>query len=74
MLRDRIQESVVEEARGLMGRAESLLQHRATHPLAGDVRSQTQELQSLIDSGDRAALEDKMDDLLRMLAELEAAG
>ena len=74
MLRDRIQESVVEEARGLMGRAEALLQHRGTHPLAGDVRSQTQELQSLIDSGDRAALEDKMDDLLRMLAELEAAG
>ncbi len=74
MLRDRIKESVVEEARGLMGRAESLLSSRGSHPLAREVRDHTKELQKLIDSGDRNALEDKMDDLLRTLTELEAAG
>ena len=74
MLRDRIQESVVEEARGLMSRAEALLQSRGSHPLAKEVRQQAQEMQSLMDGGDRNALEDKMDDLLRILTEFEAAG
>jgi hypothetical protein len=57
-----------------MGRAEALLSSRGAHPLAREVRDHTKELQQLIDSGDRNALEDKMDDLLRTLTELEAAG
>ena len=74
MLRDRIQESVVEEARGLMTRAEVLLQSRGAHPLAKEVRQHAQEMQGLMDGGDRNALEDKMDDLLRILTEFESAG
>lgn len=74
MLRERIQESVVDEARGLVSRAESLTNQRGNHPLAKDIKSRTADLKKLIDAGDNKALEDKMDDLLRMLTELESAG
>ena len=75
MLRDRIQESVVDEARNLVGRAEALLQHRAptTRWPRRSRRRQPSCAASSID-GDQAVIEDKMDGLLRMLAELEAAG
>ncbi|MCX7718126.1 MAG: molecular chaperone DnaK [Candidatus Sumerlaeaceae bacterium] len=74
MLRERIQESVVDEARSLISRAESLATARSGHPLAREIQQQTGELKRLLDRGDRGAMEDKMDDLLRLLTELEAAG
>ncbi|MCX7019624.1 MAG: Hsp70 family protein [bacterium] len=74
MLRERIQETVVDEARDLVARAETLAKSRSAHPLARQIQQQTAELRHLIDSGDNAALEDKIDDLLRMITELEAAG
>ena len=74
MLRDRIQESAVDEARNLIGRAEALAASRAAHPLAKEISQQTTELRQLVDSGDAGAMEDKMDQLLRLLTDLEAAG
>lgn len=74
MLRERIQESVVDEARGLIDRAESVAGARGNHPLAREIKQQTAELKRVVDSGDKAAIEEKMDGVLRMLTELEAAG
>lgn len=74
MLRERIHESIVDEARSLASRAESLVGTRQGHPLSKEIRQQTADLKRLIDAGDKGALEDKMDDLLRLLTELEAAG
>lgn len=74
MLRERIQQSILDEAQNLLQRSESVLASRASHPLAKQVREQTQELKKLLNAGDKEALEEKMDDLLRVLTELEAAG
>ncbi|MGI8908346.1 MAG: molecular chaperone DnaK [Candidatus Sumerlaeaceae bacterium] len=74
MLRSRIQESVVDEARNLVGRAESMAGSRGGHPLSREVKNQAAELKRLIEGDDRNAMEDKMDDLLRVLTELESAG
>jgi molecular chaperone DnaK len=73
MLRDRIQESIIDEARSLLARAQALAGARTSHPLSKEISLQTADLKKLIDAGDKAALEDKMDDLLRLLTELEAA-
>lgn len=74
MLRERIQQSVLDEAQNLLSRAEALVGAHGSHPLAKEVRQTAADLKKLIDKGDKAALEDKMDDLLRLLTELEAAG
>ena len=73
MLRDRIQESIVDEARNLVSRAETVVGSRSGHPLSKEIRQQVGDLNKLIERGDKEALEDKMDDLLRLLTELEAA-
>jgi hypothetical protein len=64
----------VEEARGLVSRAEVLLSSAGSHPLSSEVRSNIQALNSLISEGNGQEIEDKMDDLLRLVTELEAAG
>ena len=74
MLRDRIQESVMDEARGLIDRANGMLSKNTGHPLAKELQGQSIDLKKLIEQGDKVALEDKMDDVLRLLAELESAG
>jgi molecular chaperone DnaK len=74
MMQSRLEQSAVEEAAGLAQRAESLANSHSANPLAEDLRTQAGELRTLINQGDRDAIEDKMDDLLRLLTELEAAG
>lgn len=74
MMQSRMEQSTVEEAGGLATRAETLANAHSSNPLAEDLRTQASELRSLMNQGDRDAIEDKMDDLLRMLTELEAAG
>lgn len=74
MMRNRMEASTMEEAGGLASRAESVAASNTAHPLANDLRTQATELRQLMDKGDRDAIEDKMDDLLRTLTELEAAG
>ncbi|MGC8740027.1 MAG: molecular chaperone DnaK [Candidatus Sumerlaeaceae bacterium] len=74
MLRERMKQSIVDEAQNLISRANALLSAHGSHPLAKQVREQAQQLKDLLNAGDKDALEDKMDDLLRLLTELEAAG
>ncbi len=73
MLRERMKQSIMDEAQNLILRADEALAAHGTHPLAKQVREQAQKLKELINAGDKDALEDKMDDLLRVLTELEAA-
>ncbi|MCX7625882.1 MAG: molecular chaperone DnaK [Candidatus Sumerlaeaceae bacterium] len=74
MLRERMQQSIMDEAHNLLSRSEALLASRGGHPLAKQVKEHAQQLKQLLSSGDKDAVEDKMDDLLRVLTELEAAG
>ena len=60
--------------RSLVSRAEQLIGARSAHPLSREVKQHASDLKALIDTGDKGAMEDKMDDLLRLLTELEAAG
>ena len=74
MMRSQMEQSTIEDAGGLASRAEALAAQNASNPLAGELKNQASELRQLLDQGDRDAIEDKMDDLLRTLTELEAAG
>jgi molecular chaperone DnaK len=73
ILRQRIAESVVDEARGLVSRAEVLLTNSKSHPLASDLRSSLAQLNRMLGEGNTNSLESKMDDILRLVTELEAA-
>jgi len=74
MMKSRLEQSTMEEANGLASRAESVAAGNQSHPLSSELKTQATELRQLMDQGDRDAIEDKMDDLLRTLTELEAAG
>lgn len=74
MLRERMQQSVMDEAQNLLSRSEAVLASHGNHPLAKQVKESAQALKQLLKSGDKEAVEEKMDDLLRVLTELEAAG
>lgn len=74
MLRERMQQSVMDEAQNLLARSEAVLAAHGNHPLAKQVKESAQALKQLLKSGDKDAVEEKMDDLLRVLTELEAAG
>lgn len=74
MMQSRMEQSTVDEAEGLAGRAESLATKHATHPKANELKTQATELRQLMAQGDRDAIEDKMDDLLRSMTEMESAG
>ncbi len=74
MMKSRMEQSTVDEAGGLASRAETLATKHATHPLANDLKTQATELRQLMDQGDRDSIEDKMDDLLRTITEMESAG
>ncbi len=74
MLRERMQQSIMDEAQNLLSRSEAVLSAHGTHPLAKQVREHAEQLKKLLSSNDKNAIEDKMDDLLRVLTELEAAG
>jgi molecular chaperone DnaK (HSP70) len=73
ILRQKIAESVVDEARGLVSRAEVLLTGSGGHPLAVDLRSSIQQLNRMLGEGNTTNIENKMDDILRLVTELEAA-
>lgn len=74
MMASRMEQSTIEEASGLAARAEGVVAGGSSHPLAGELEAQVGELRALIDGGDRDAIEDKMDDVLRLLTEMEAGG
>jgi molecular chaperone DnaK len=74
LVKSRMQASVTDEAFSLIERAEATASGHQSHPLSKNLRSQATELRQLVDGGDQNAIEDKMDDILRTITELEAAG
>ncbi|MBI5153708.1 molecular chaperone DnaK [Candidatus Poribacteria bacterium] len=73
MLRSKIKESRQEEARNMMERAEATLMAAGDHPLARDLQRRATDLKASIESGDESNLDETIDDMLRILAEIEAS-
>jgi molecular chaperone DnaK len=74
MLKSKIQESRVEEAKNVLTRAERTLSASATHPMAKELRSKVSTLKQLVDDGAEDKIDDVLDDIIRVLTQLEAAG
>ena len=73
LLRSKIKESRGEEARNMLERAEATLAVAGDHPLSRELQKRTEELRALIDAGDEHGLDETIDDMLRLLAEIEAS-
>ncbi len=73
LLRAKIKETRGDEMRSVIERAEKAISAAASHPLANDLRSKTGELQKVLKAGDQAKADELLDELIRMLAEVEAA-
>ncbi len=72
MLQDRIRESRSDEARNILERAESIMAVSGGHPMTTDLRNQTGQLREAIEAGDEEAINDMIDDVLRLMTEIEA--
>jgi molecular chaperone DnaK len=72
MLAERIKETRSDEARNIISRAESVMALAVSHPLESDLRNKTEELRNAVEVGDEDALNDLIDDVLRVMTEIEA--
>lgn len=72
ILQEKIKESRSDEARNVLQRAESVMAIAGNHPLSQDLKSQTSQLRGAIEAGDDAAINDMIDDVLRVMTEIEA--
>lgn len=72
MLQDRIRESRTDEARNILERAESVMAISGTHPMSNDLKGQAKQLRDAIEAGDEDAINDLIDDVLRVMTEIEA--
>jgi len=74
ILRDRIQQSRVDEANSIIKRAEILIASNSSHPMANTLRGKTEALKSLVQSGaDDTRLEEAIDTVVQILSTMEAA-
>ena len=71
-LRAKIKESRTEEAKAVLDRAQKAVQQARNHPRASELEQRTSDLRMAVDAGDEAALDDMIDELLRLLTEIEA--
>ncbi|CAN5464717.1 molecular chaperone DnaK [soil metagenome] len=74
MLAEKIKESRSDEARNVLERAESIMALSGSHSLSGDLKSQTSQLRNAIESGDEGTINEMIDDILRVMTEIEAGG
>jgi molecular chaperone DnaK len=72
MLAQRIKESRTDEARNIIERAESTLATAGSHPLTNELQGQMEQLRAAIEVGDEGALNELIDDVLRVMTEIEA--
>lgn len=72
MLQDRIRESRTDEARNVLERAESVMTLSGEHPMSPDLRGQVERLREAIEAGDEETINDMIDDVLRVMTEIEA--
>ncbi|MDK2972461.1 MAG: molecular chaperone DnaK [Candidatus Sumerlaeota bacterium] len=74
MLRSKISESRHEEAKNMLERSNATLSALGgDHPMAPELKAMTTRLREALDEGDESLLDDTIDDLLRLLAEIEAS-
>lgn len=72
MLQDRIRESRSDEARTILERAESMMAVSGGHPMATDLKGHATALRQAIEAGDEGAINEHIDDVLRVITEMEA--
>ncbi len=72
MLRAKIKESRTDEGRSVLSRAEKAIAGMPSHPRLADLKSKAADLRRVIESGNEEALDDMIDDMLRLLTEVEA--
>ena len=75
MLRDRIQQNRIEEAQQVVDRAEKAITTHGDHPIISNLKTKNDELKTLMESGvDDNRLETAIDEVVRLLTTMEAAG
>jgi len=72
MLRAKIKESRTEEARSILDRVERTASSNPSHPRMSELTSKSEQLRRAIESGDESKLDDLIDEMLRVLTEVEA--
>jgi molecular chaperone DnaK len=73
MLRDRMKESVEEQAQQLLERADRALAGSRAHPLAPKLGARVSHLREVLKSGNQEDVEKAMEELLRVVDDIEAA-
>ncbi len=73
ILRSKINDSRNEESRNMIERAEATVSAAPDHPMSDELRQRTDELRKSIEMGDERAMDEIIDDMLRILAEIEAS-
>ena len=73
MLSDRMKESVEEQAQQLLERADRAMSGSRAHPLAPKVGTRVSHLRETLKSGNQEEVEKAMEELLRVVDEIEAA-
>jgi len=72
MLRDRMKESVEEQAQHLLERAEKAVTRSRSHPLTPRISTSASRLREVLKAGKQDEIEKVMEDLLRIVDEIEA--
>ncbi len=73
ILREKIQERRDEEVQDILTRAEKALTSKGSHPMADELRTKRDQLKKALKSGDDAKLDSLIDDVIRLLTEMEMA-
>lgn len=73
ILAKRMADTKSDEARAMLERAEEILSREPNHPLAAELKATVAALHDGIESGSEAKMEQGIDTLLTLLAEIEAA-
>lgn len=73
MLRSRASESIEDEVKETISRAEAALEEHPDHPMAEQLQTQLADIQSALDGQQHDALEDLSLDAMRTLAQIESS-
>lgn len=73
MLRAKIRERREEEMQDILSRVEKALASNASHPRADELRSKSEDLKKAVKGEDEERIEPLMDEVLRLLTEVEMA-
>ena len=75
ILRDRIQQNRIEEVQSILQRAENIISSKSDHPMTKNLKTKTEDLKSVLESGaDDSKIDEAVDEVIRLLTTLEAGG